>query len=205
MSSNAKIYHPCETPTLKLCISLNTQWDRYCFLTETSIYLRHLLKLRLSAFHFISMTYNDILICTLKQCVLLSIKSRHSWCLRVCSLSEVIEKIRQQGNHIWVFFFLTLFALLFIRVCLLCKLYLICFPLFCSYPSIILLQCFYLSAFVSWNSLKPRLSWRGYGVKMSTALRTWPPPPLSMCNSVPGLTSYTALLNPGNLLYSSSV
>lgn len=30
----------------------------------------------------------------------------------VCSLSEVIEKIQQQGNHIWMFF-LTLFALLF--------------------------------------------------------------------------------------------
>lgn len=57
-----------------------------------------------------------------------------------------------------------------IKVSLLCKLYLICFPLFCFYPSIILLNCFYLSPCVSWKSLKLRLSWCGYGVKKSARL-----------------------------------
>lgn len=50
-------------------------------------------------------------------------------------------------SHLDAFFFLTLFSSF--SIIRFCKLYLICFPLFCSYPTIILLQCFYLSACVS--------------------------------------------------------
>lgn len=69
------------------------------------------------------------------------------------------------------------------------SLYLICFPLFCSYPSIILLQCFYLSSCVSWISLKPRLSRCGYGARnhhgsMDLTRTTTPLPPPSLCCAI---------------------
>lgn len=102
----------------------------------------------------------------------------------MCTLSKVIEKIQQQGNHICIFFLNPLCSSLhfqspesvfytnFTSFAFLCS----------AFPSIILFQCFYLHAFVSWNSLKPRLSWCRYGVKMSTALWTWPvPPPPCLC------------------------
>lgn len=40
MSGNTKICHPCKMLKLKLCISLNTQRDRYCVLTyANTLYL----------------------------------------------------------------------------------------------------------------------------------------------------------------------
>ena len=207
MRRNTTIYHPREILTLKLCISLNTNWDYNCFPTRNRI----LYYLQIPTFYYcLRRQHVDLYIkpMCLVECQILAFSA----CACGCSLFEVIEEIQQLGNHIWMFFFILIFfypllfsSLSIIKLSPLCKLYLICFPLFCSYPSIILLQCFSPCACVSWNMLKLRLSWRGNGVKKKKSARLCGLDPHPTLYNVPGLTCYTALLNPSNLLYSSSV
>lgn len=77
-------------------------------------------------------------------------------------------------------------------------LHLDCFTLSCSY-----LTCCSVSIAVPVSN---KLSRCGCWVQKSGELYgpdPEPTPPSSLCNSVPGLNSYMALLNPSNLLYSS--